>query len=97
MFNVICAIAKNENLYINDWVNWHLDLGFDKIYLYDNNDIDTQYVGDFIEQKDKVEIFDIRGKHETGLQIKCYNEFYNSHLFDWCAFIDIDEFIVLSK
>ena len=96
MTNVICAIAKNENLYINDWVNWHLALGFDKIYLYDNNDYETPYVGDFINQKDKVEIFDVRGKHEKGFQNKCYNEFYRSHTFDWCAFIDIDEFIVLT-
>ena len=62
MINVICAIAKNENDYINDWVNWHLNLGFDRIYLYDNNELETPYVGDFIEQKDKVEIIDIRGR-----------------------------------
>ena len=97
MNNVICAIAKNENLYINDWVNWHLNLGFDKIYLYDNNDITTPFVGDFIEQIDKIKIIDVRGMHEQSFQIKCYNEFYNSHEFDWCAFIDIDEFIILNK
>ena len=96
-YNVICAIAKNENPYINDWVNWHLNLGFDKIYLYDNNDPWVEFVGDFIEQKDKVEIFDVRGKKEQALQIKCYNEFYNTHSFDWCAFLDIDEFLVLNK
>ena len=94
---VICAVAKNENPYINDWVNWHLNLGFDKIYLYDNNDLSTEFVGNFIDQKDKVEIIDIRGKKEKILQIKCFNEFYNSHTFDWCAFLDIDEYIVLNK
>ena len=97
MINVICAIAKNENQYINNWVNWHLNLGFDRIYLYDNNDPETTFVGNFIEQLDKVEIIDVRGKHEANFQNKCYNEFYNSHKFDWCAFIDIDEFIILNK
>lgn len=78
-------------------MNWHIGIGFDKIYLYDNNDVNSPYVGDFINQRDKVEIIDVRGIHEQSFQIKCYNEFYNSHDFDWCAFIDIDEFIVLNK
>ena len=97
MINVICAIAKNENSYINDWVNYHLALGFDKIYLFDNNNSETPYVGDFIDQKDKVEVINVRDKHEKDFQNKCYNDFYTSHSFDWCAFIDIDEYIVLDK
>ena len=48
MTYAICAIAKNENNYINDWVNWHINIGFDHIYLYDNNDINMPFVGDFI-------------------------------------------------
>ena len=94
---VICAIAKNENLYINDWVNWHINLGFDKIYLYDNNNLDTEYIGNFIEQKDKVKIIDVRGISNRNIQIESYNNFYNTYKFDWCAFIDIDEFIVFNK
>ena len=37
MKTAICAIAKHENVYINDWVNYHLNLGFDHIYIYDDN------------------------------------------------------------
>lgn len=33
----ICTIVKNENHYIRNWVSYHLRLGFDTIYLYDNN------------------------------------------------------------
>ena len=33
----ICAIAKNENDYINEWCKYHLNLGFDEIYIFDNN------------------------------------------------------------
>ena len=33
----LIAIAKMENDYINDWVKYHLNLGIDRIYLYDNN------------------------------------------------------------
>lgn len=90
---VVCAMAKNENKYINDWVNWYLKLGFDKIYIYDNNDLDQEYIGNFIEHKSRVEIIDIRGVKKEKLQHEVYTNFYNTHTFDWCFFCDIDEFL----
>ena len=92
---VLCAMAKNEHLYINDWVNHYLKLCFDKIYLYDNDDLDKPFIGDYIENKDKVEIINIRGQKKEHLQHDIYTEFYNAHnkQFDWCLFCDIDEFL----
>ena len=34
---VIAAIAKYENEYLGEWIDYHLKLGFDKIYIYDDN------------------------------------------------------------
>lgn len=34
----LVAIAKNEELYIEDWMIHYFKLGFDKICIYDNND-----------------------------------------------------------
>ena len=99
MKTAICAIAKNENAYVNDWVNYHLALGFDKIYLYDNNDPETPFVGDFIEQASKVEIIDWHVEEEHILnQVAAYNDFAEKYgqLYDWCAVIDIDEYIFLN-
>ena len=92
---VICAIAKNENNYINEWVNWHLDRGFDHIFLFDNNNSDSKFIGNFIERSDKVTIYNVNDFKEKALQLRCYNAFYNSsgEKFDWCLFSDIDEFI----
>lgn len=92
---VVCAIAKNENAYINEWVNWYIDKGFDHIYLFDNNDEDSEYIGNFIDRKDKVTIYDVRGIKQKALQLRCYNEFYleNKFNFNWCLFCDIDEFL----
>ena len=99
MENVICAIAKNENKYINDWCHHHIELGFDNIYIYDNNDNSTDYIGDFIDDdiKDKIHILNINDKKLQ--QQNSYNTFYYlfNHNFKWCAFIDIDEFIILGK
>ena len=92
---VICAIAKNENPYINDWVNWHINIGFDHIYLFDNNDSKEDFVGNFIDRIDSVTIYDVRDRREESLQSRCYNKFYreNKEKFYWCLFIDIDEFL----
>ena len=36
----ICAIAKNEGPYFKEWIEWHLNHGVDKFYIYDNESTD---------------------------------------------------------
>lgn len=91
---VICAIAKFEYNYIKEWVEYHLNLGFDKIVIYDNNDIDGERYDELLSEfikKGQVELRNVRGKR--AMQRIVYNEFYHEGDFDWVAFIDIDEFI----
>ena len=90
---VVCAMAKNEHLYIKDWCNHYLKIGFDKIYIYDNDDLDAQSIKDYVPKSDKIEIIDIRGQAKERLQYEIYTNFYNTHKFDWCLFCDIDEFL----
>ena len=94
----VCALAKNEHLYINEWVAHYVKLGVDKIYIYDNDDIGTKDIYKCIDrQYSKHLVFvDIRGKHYNNIQGKMYSEFYSLHkdMFDWCLFCDIDEFLV---
>ena len=33
----VCAIMKDENQYIEEWSNHYKNLGFDHIFIYDNN------------------------------------------------------------
>ena len=42
MKTALCAIAKNENLYIREWVEYYMKLGFSNIILYDNNNINGE-------------------------------------------------------
>ena len=35
----VCSIGKNENLYIKEFVEYYKSIGIDKIFIYDNNDI----------------------------------------------------------
>lgn len=94
----ICALAKNENAYINEWVKHHVDLGVDFIYLYDNNDSSTPFVGDCIDPayRDKVMIINRNDENLRTRQQTIYNDWIKEHYLEteYCAFIDIDEFIV---
>lgn len=92
----ICAIAKNENNYIKEWVDYHLNLKFDHIFLYDNNDINGEKISDKINNEN-VSIIDYRGRKyaQPDAYTNCFN--VNKSLYDWFLFIDIDEFLVLEK
>lgn len=96
---IICAIAKNEHLYINDWVKYHIKLGFDHIFVFDNDDLGSDFIGKYVDEsfRDKVSFIDVRGIKKQRFQEECYDKFYHENLdyFSWCAFIDIDEYIVL--
>lgn len=95
---VICAMAKNENDYINEWVEHYVKLGIDKIYLYDNNDFEVDNVMNHIDKKyhNYIVYKDIRGQHRPKLQHDIYTGFYIKYgkTFDWVFYCDIDEFLV---
>ncbi|ORY13775.1 hypothetical protein LY90DRAFT_518137 [Neocallimastix californiae] len=96
----ICAIAKMENDYINDWCRYHFNLGFDDIYIYDNNDENYEPVENRIDKDiiSQVHIIKVPGKRKD-FQRNSYNSFIKENYlkYDWCAFIDLDEFFVLKK
>jgi hypothetical protein len=88
----IIAIAKCENLYLKEWIDYHLGLGFDQIIIGLNDD----------EFKPPVINPRVRYENWAGvspLQVKAYTAMYKKfqHYFDWLLFIDIDEFLVLEK
>ena len=95
---VVCAIAKKEHKYINQWVKHYVDLGVDKIYLYDNDDINEKYIGCYINEKyaNKIYIINVRGVKRPLFQHDCYTKFYWKYreYFDYCLFCDIDEYLV---
>lgn len=85
----LVCIAKNEDLYIKEWIDYHLKLGFDDIIIYQND-----WRWDY-EQNNVV-------KHELDGQVKqreAYNHFIQKNFrnYDWVAFFDVDEFLVLKK
>ena len=99
MNNVICTIIKNENKEINNWCNYHLNIGFDNIYIFYNNNKYVDYIGIFIDKKIRNKVhFQTINNSQISEQL-IYTNFYNKFKFNfkWCAFFNSDRFIVLYR
>lgn len=97
-------MASNENLYIRDFVKWHLSIGFSNIIIVDNSPVNGEHMefilADYIAAH-RVNIFRMCKKGNTNpqfLQMIVYTEAYAlfHHLFDWMFFIDVDEFVMMT-
>ena len=92
---VICCIVKKEDAYIDEWIRYHLKMGFSKIYVYDNTDaFDMKHFFDDKAYKGKIELIHYPG---NNMQYVVYSDFVTNHSnkHTWVAFFDIDEFITL--
>lgn len=100
----VCAILKNENLYLREWVEHYINLGFDKIVLYDNNDKNGENPTVVIQDYIDLNLIDIipykrNDKKFERIQTDAYNECLKNYKneLDWIAFFDIDEFLCIEK
>lgn len=99
MKSAVCAIARYENDYLLEWITYHFELGFDYIFLYDNNNPEDDSVSVIVREQqleDKVRVIDYRGKKTC--QIEAYNDClisFGSDV-DWVAFLDLDEFLTFN-
>lgn len=85
----LVCVAKNEEAYIHEWIAYNILLGFDHIFIYQNN-------WSYNIDHPKVTCKEWPG---TQQQLNCYNNFiytFNTQ-FDWAAFFDVDEFLVLKQ
>lgn len=88
------AIAKDEDRYLEEWIRYHTKLGFDDIFVFQNN---WRYRDSFkFLRNPYVRFIPFDGKQ---MQNPCYNRFILEHHgeYDFIAFIDIDEFVVVKN
>lgn len=89
----ICAIAKNEGPYFEEWIKWHQKMGVEKFYIYDNESTDNtkETLAPFIKSG-VVEYTFWPGMKQ---QLPAYDHCLQKHQLDtrWIAVIDLDEFI----
>ena len=92
----LCAIVRSEENYLTEWIEYHLALGFDHLFIYDNNDLRDESVRQLCQGKPwqhRISVIDYRGRQAAQLQ--AYNECYETRggEFGWFAFLDADEFL----
>lgn len=96
-YSAVILLIKDENRYLKEWLDWHLNIGFEHVYIYDNGEKD--HVKDVVdlyaaEMQQKITVIDWTG-HHTHIQQDAYNHFLSNHKADvrWGLFIDSDEFL----
>ncbi len=91
----LCAIARNETPFLREWVAYHYRIGFEKIYIYDNESIAP--VRDSVAEFYDLGVCDTYTLQGEGMQNIAYNLCLrdHGHEFEWLAFFDLDEFLCL--
>ena len=90
----VCAIAKNEGSYFEEWIAWHRKQGVEKFYIYDNESTDDtrDVLAPYIDSG----VVEYTWFPGSKRQLAAYDDCFERHRTDarWIAVIDLDEFIV---
>jgi hypothetical protein len=91
------AIVKDEALYIEEWLEYHLLLGVQKFYIYDNESSDN--LTEILQPYIRSGIVEYKYFPGSKKQVVAYNDVLQKAQMEtyWLAVIDIDEFIVPVK
>ena len=99
----LCIMGKEENIYAKEYITHYKKLGYNHIFLYDNNDINGEKFEDVLNNEvinGFVSIVNFRGKKgkkgkRGGIQLEIYYHCYekNNKEYDWLSFFDFDEFL----
>lgn len=93
----ICSIFKNEAPYLKEWIEFHLIVGINHFYMYNNNSSDdfNLILKPYIERG----IVTLIDWPKNQAQMECYKDCINNYKNEtkWLGFIDIDEFVTPIK
>jgi len=99
----LVTMAKDEDYYLQEWIDYNLKLGFDDIYIFQNN---WRFKNQTPNEKVHFLEWDVDSlpKHdpftwEWNRHAMCYSKFgkdYHNE-YEWAAFFDVDCFLVLKK
>lgn len=109
MKTAIIAIARYERRYMEEWFEYHSDLGINKFFIINNEDEDDknqETLLNKLKQTYDITVINVRGPEalkKIGMQRGAYNYAYNYIRMnepvvgkvDWVTFIDLDEFLWL--
>lgn len=87
---MISTQVRDDNSYLDEWVKYHLSIGFDHIVVYDHLSVEPveNLWGDTVT---------VQRENRPGpfLELVLHNQTLRNFRTDWLALLDVDEFIVL--
>ena len=94
----LCTIGKQENLYAKEFIEYYINLGVDQIYIYDDNDPNTERISDIVDPKYKSQVTihltkDKKITYQHMVFTDCYKSYNNQ--YDWIIILDMDEFLYI--
>lgn len=103
MKTTICVLIKDEQDYLKEWIDYHLNIGIDEIYLFeDYTSTSHSMIADCYSN---VYIYPLNivsperalyGCEKQDTLFKWFVEQYKTSI-DWILFTDIDEFLILKQ
>lgn len=100
----ITTTIKDEHLYLDDFIKYHLELGIDHIFIFE--DVDSKTHKAICDDYEDVTLFSINDLFQSKLTskpkqqntyIKMLEFIKLNYDYDWCFALDIDEYITLEK
>lgn len=85
----ICACIKDEGLDLKEWLDYHISIGVNAFYIYDNGSTDN--TKEIISNYSNVNYF---YSDKSAIQLSAYFHCLQVAQEDWIGFIDLDEFVV---
>lgn len=103
MYFCLTTIIKNEHKFLDEWIQYHINLGINKIFIFE--DINSKSHKDICDKYDNVELNSVKIFYEDDIQyisqittFKKILKFVDyQYIYDWCFYLDIDEFITFEN
>lgn len=96
----LCGICRDEDRYIPEWIAYHLAIGFDHIFLFDNMSVNSpKRVIRYPHLTEKVTIVRWPSVPGQNAQQIAYNHFLETYRdqVEWALVLDLDEFLNLKQ
>ena len=90
----LCIMFKDEAPYLREWIEYHLMVGVDHFYMYDNNSSDgfDSVIDCYLKEGLVTLVRWPKGHSQVEGYEDCLKRFQSES--DWIGFIDVDEFLV---
>lgn len=94
-----CIIVKNELLYLDEWIAFHMTHGVEHFFMYENESTDGTWESLKAYEKLGIATIEKIPTDPTNTQRVAYNKCLkeHGHKTKWMAFLDCDEFLYSPK